>query len=150
MKFSISTIVLYLAAVVASTQVRRQFCPQASRFGVISVSPTTVSPGDDITVTVDLNCAVNSFGIVPAFLDYTIEVPAAVNNGFEAPIVLARRTLADKATSDVFTAKVPFGNYFAGAAYQVYLRNTYPIKGTDGSSEVLVQGGISAFVTINV
>ncbi|KAG6910821.1 hypothetical protein DXG01_007136 [Tephrocybe rancida] len=150
MKFAISTVLISLAGLVASNPVPRQSCPQASRFGLIGVSPTTVNPGDDITVTVDLNCAIKTFGIIPKYLDYTIEVPAAVNNGHEPPIVLARRDFAAGATSDVFTTKVPFGNYFAGAAYQVYLRNSYPVQGTDGSSEVLIQGGISASVTINV
>ncbi|KAG6910818.1 hypothetical protein DXG01_007133 [Tephrocybe rancida] len=150
MKFTLSAAILSLAGLVASTSVPRQSCPQASRFGLLSVSPTTVKPGDNITVTVDLNCGITNFGIVPKHLDYTIEVPAASNNGHEPPIVLARRDfVAGGANTDVFTVKVPFAFYFAGAPYEVALRNTYPIQGTDGS-EVLIQGGVLAGLTINV
>ena len=39
-------------------------------------------------------------------MDYTIQVPAASNNGHEQPIVLARRKLAAGATSDTFSTKV--------------------------------------------
>lgn len=83
-------------------------------------------------------------------------------------MVLARRTLQAGALSDSFTAKVskavvnlrpgsdepltslkiPHGFFFAGAAYEVFFTNTYPINGTDGS-EVLVQGGLAQGITIN-
>ncbi|KAG6845458.1 hypothetical protein H0H87_008818 [Tephrocybe sp. NHM501043] len=149
MKFAIPA-ALSLVGLVASTTIPRQSCPEASRFGLLGVSPTTVNPGDEVTVTVDLNCAVNHFGIVPRYLDYTIEVPEASNNGHEPPILLARRDFTAGATSDVFTAKVPFASYFAGAPYVIVLRNTYPVQGTDGSSEVLITGGISTGLNINV
>ncbi|KAG6864173.1 hypothetical protein C0991_011876 [Blastosporella zonata] len=106
MKFAIAATLLSFVGLVASTAVPRQDCPQASRFGGMSVSPTTVNPGDEITVTVDLTCAVNHFGIIPKYLDYTIEVPSASNNGHEPPIVIARREFAAGATSDVFTTQV--------------------------------------------
>jgi len=153
MKFAISAALLSLAGLVASRttlNVPRQNCPQAARFGVMSVSSANaqINPGDDFTVHVDLTCAVHYFHIVPRFLDYTIIVPQASNNGHEPPIVLARRTLAAGATSDTFTAKLPYGYYFKGAQYSLFLANTYPINGTDGS-EVLVQGGIFTGLNVN-
>ncbi|KAG6862529.1 hypothetical protein C0995_000077 [Termitomyces sp. Mi166 len=152
MKLAIPTALLSLVGLVASTAVLRQSCPEAVRFGILSVSPTTVNPGDDITISVDLSCAINNFGIRPKFLDFSIVVPANSNNGHEPSIVLARRDFDSSAgsTSFQFTTKVvPFAFYFAGAPYQVLLMDTYPINGTDGS-EVLIQGGVYAGITINV
>ncbi|KDR86067.1 hypothetical protein GALMADRAFT_235291 [Galerina marginata CBS 339.88] len=153
MKFAISTAFLSFAGLVSSANIAaRQFCAEAVRFGVLSVSsPTGASSfnaGDDIAIKVDLNCAVNHFNIVPRFLDYAINVPASVNNGHEPDIVLARRTLPAGALSDSFTTKIPHGFFFAGAAYQVIFTNTYPINGTDGS-EVLIQEGMLQPITIN-
>ncbi|KDR86066.1 hypothetical protein GALMADRAFT_235290 [Galerina marginata CBS 339.88] len=153
MKFAISTALLSFAGLVASANISaRQSCPEAVRFGILSVSsPTGASSfnaGDDIAIKVDLNCAIKNFNIVPRFLDYTIIVPASVNNGHEPAIVLARRTLPAGALSDSFTTKIPHGFFFAGAAYQVFFTNTFPINGTDGS-EVLTQGGLSQPITIN-
>ncbi|GLB40348.1 hypothetical protein LshimejAT787_0802190 [Lyophyllum shimeji] len=152
MKFASSAAVLSLAGLVAasSLNIPRQNCPEATRFGVLSVSPTDtpLNPGDNFNVNVDFNCGMNNFGIVPKFLDYTIVVPAPNNNGHEQPIVLARRTLAAGATADTFTAQVPHGFYFKGAQYSLLLTNNYPIKGTDGS-EVIVQGGIYAGLNLN-
>ncbi|KAF8071877.1 hypothetical protein FPV67DRAFT_903098 [Lyophyllum atratum] len=151
MKFTISAALLSLAGLVASSSINvpRQSCPEASRFGILTVTPSTpLNPGDDFTVSVDLKCAVNNFGIVPTYLDYTIIVPSQVNNGHEPPMVIARRTLAAGATSDTFTTTVPHGFYFEGAPYSVQFVNTYPIQGTDGS-EVLVQGSITAGININ-
>ncbi|KAF8069932.1 hypothetical protein FPV67DRAFT_1623358 [Lyophyllum atratum] len=153
MKFAISAALLSLAGLVAardSLNVPRQSCPQATRFGVLSVTPNDVplNPGDEFVVHVDLNCAVNSFGIVPKFLDYSIIVPAPANNGHEPPMVIARRTLPAGTTSDTFTSTVPHGYYFQGANYFVQFVNTYPTKGTDGS-EVLLQGSVSTGININ-
>ena len=53
----------------------------------------------------DFSCAINYFGIVPAYTDYYIEVPVN-NNGYEPPILLARRTLAPGSTSDSFIVQV--------------------------------------------
>jgi len=49
---------------------------------------------------------VQNFGINAQFLDYTIEVPAASNNGHEQPIVLARHSIAQGALSDTLTTTV--------------------------------------------
>ncbi|KAG6845461.1 hypothetical protein H0H87_008821 [Tephrocybe sp. NHM501043] len=142
MKFTLSAALLSFASIAASSSIRLpRSCPEASRFGDLTVSPTTVSPGDSITVNVDLECAINSFGHVPKYLDYTLEVPASSNNGYEVPVVLARREFTAGATSDTFTVQVPFASYFAGGAYGVHLRNTYSTQGTDGS-EVLIEGGV--------
>ncbi|KAG6900613.1 hypothetical protein C0993_007836 [Termitomyces sp. T159_Od127] len=147
LKLAISA-ALSFAGLVTSTVVP---CAEAERFGTFIVSPTTVNPGDNITISVDLNCGIGRFGIVPNFLDFSIVVPVESNNGHEPPIVLARRDFDSStgSTSDQFTTKVPFAFYFAGAPYQILLTNTYPINGTDGS-EVLQQGGVYGGITINI
>ncbi|KAG6875341.1 hypothetical protein C0992_004221 [Termitomyces sp. T32_za158] len=152
MKLAISATLLTFAGLVASTAVPRQFCPEATRFGTFTVSPNTVNPGDNVTISVNLDCGINQFGIRPKFLDFTIVVPAASNNGFEPPIVLARRDFNSPtgSTSDQFTAKIPLAKFYvAGAPYNILMTNTYPTPGTDGS-DVLVQGGIFGGITINV
>ncbi|KAH9483440.1 hypothetical protein JR316_0002908 [Psilocybe cubensis] len=124
-------------------------CPDASRFGVPTVTPTTVKAGDSISVFVDLTCGVKNFGFIPQFLDYSIEVPANENNGFEQPIILARRTIASGTLSDSFTTTVPHAFYFANAAYNIIVGNIYNINGTDGSP-VLVKGDVFIPITIEV
>lgn len=150
MKFGLSAIIVSFAGLVVSANVARQGCPQAVRFGTFTISPSGASfnAGDDITVNADFTCGINNFGIVPRYLDYTIIVPAAANNGHEPPIVLARREFQAGATSDSFTTKIPHGFYFAGAPYSLVMTNTHRINGTDGS-EVLVQGGVLVGITIN-
>jgi len=152
MKFAAATSFISLAGLVASISVPRDVksCPEASRFGVASVVPnnTALSPGDDISISVDFTCGINTFGIVPRFLDYTIIVPPQSNNGFEVPIVLARRDFPAGATSDSFTTKIPHAFFVAGAVYNIELTNTYPTNGTDGS-EVLIQGGFFQPITIS-
>lgn len=128
MKLTISAALLSFAGLVMCTAVSRQPCPEAVRFGILSVSPTTLNPGDvcfhhfkaflktwfqlwvvqDITISVDLNCAINNFGIIPKFLDFSIVVPGDLNNGHEPNIVLARRDFDSStgSTSDQFTTKV--------------------------------------------
>ena len=127
--FTSTTTLLSLAGLVAATAVPRQFCPQASRFGTFSVSPTTVNPGDvclclhvpflvltselfgqEITISTDLSCAIDNFGIIPKYLDYSIFVPSDSNSGHEPNIVLARRDFDFSAglTSDQFTNTVRF------------------------------------------
>ncbi|PPQ87906.1 hypothetical protein CVT25_001248 [Psilocybe cyanescens] len=150
MKFAISAALLSLTGVVSATSIAsRQGCPQASRFGNIIVSPTTVSAGDSINISVDLTCGVKNFGIVPQFLDYSIEVPAASNNGFQQPIILARRAIPAGSLSDSFTTTIPHGFFVANSNYNIVLSNIYNINGTDGSP-VLVRGGVLEPITINV
>ncbi|KAF8888182.1 hypothetical protein CPB84DRAFT_1849695 [Gymnopilus junonius] len=153
MKFAFTTALVSLAGLVSATVLPRQSCPDASRFGILAISSptnaTSYSPGDPINVHVDFHCAVTNYDIVPQFIDYTIEVPANQNNGHEAPIVLARRTLAAGATTDEFSTTIPFAFYFAGAPYNVVLTDTYPVEGTDGTSQFLLEGSVEVPITIN-
>ncbi|KAF8803088.1 hypothetical protein BYT27DRAFT_7145369 [Phlegmacium glaucopus] len=153
MKFAIFTTLLFATGLSSASLLPRQSCPQATRFGVMTVTnpsgATSYNPGDSIHIKVDFTCAINTFGIVPEFIDFTIEVPPASNNGHEAPIVLARRTLAAGATSDEFTTQIPHAFFFAGAPYNVVLTDTYPTQGTDGS-QVFLQSGVEEPITINV
>ena len=48
MKLTLSSVFLLLAAVVSAADVHtaRQQCPEAARFGEVSITPSNVSPGD--------------------------------------------------------------------------------------------------------
>ncbi|KAF9235975.1 hypothetical protein BU15DRAFT_64424 [Melanogaster broomeanus] len=147
MRFALAAVVASLFALVSAVPHARQSCPEATRFGVLSVSPTTVSAGDSLTITADFTCAISYFGINPEYTDYYFEVPVG-NNGYEPPILLARRTLASGATSDSFTVEVPYAYYF-NASYVVMLDTTYPTTGTNGAPYSVV-GGVEAPITINI
>ncbi|KAF9223661.1 hypothetical protein BS17DRAFT_704839 [Gyrodon lividus] len=148
MRFALTTIIVSMAALVSAAPHTRQSCPEATRFGVLSISPTTVSPGDSLVINADFTCAINSFGIQPEYTDYYIEVPVN-NNGHEPPILLARRTLPSGSTSDQFTVQVPYAYYFQNTSYVVILDTTYPTTGTNGSPYSVV-GGVEASIIINV
>lgn len=49
----------------------------------------------------------NELGVHPQYTDYYIEVPVN-NNGYEPPILLARRTLSTNSLLDQFTGQVGF------------------------------------------
>ncbi|KAK0492592.1 hypothetical protein EDD18DRAFT_463064 [Armillaria luteobubalina] len=159
---------LAAVAVHASPTDKRLSCAEASRFGNVQVVPTNLQPGTDFTINVNLECAVEYFGIIPRYTDFYIEVPEPYNNGHEPAILLARRdyTLPAQPLSPNFnfTAQVremicilgqfihfliqlPHYPYTAGASYTIFLSTTYPINGTDGS-EVLIQGGVYTVVNI--
>ncbi|KAG8213118.1 hypothetical protein J3R82DRAFT_11516 [Butyriboletus roseoflavus] len=148
MKLTLAAIVASAAVLVGAAPQARQSCAEASQYGVVTISPTTVSAGDTLTVNGDFSCAVDYFGHIPEYTDYYIEVPTN-NNGYEPPILLARRTLAPGSTSDSFTVQVPDATYFAGAGYVVMLETTYPVNGTNGIPYSIV-GGIETGITINV
>ncbi|KAJ7286792.1 hypothetical protein C8J57DRAFT_1282053 [Mycena rebaudengoi] len=123
------------------------FCPEALRFGTFQVSPSTLAPGDSLTVTANLTCAIAK-GNTPTFLDYYIEV-LANNNGHEPPILLARRTY-DNTTSppvDTFTTTLPSWFYFADAQYSVVMNNLFSRPGPTGEAVITV-GGVSEGITI--
>ncbi|KAG1826571.1 hypothetical protein EV424DRAFT_1486102 [Suillus variegatus] len=134
MQLSFPTVIATLAAVFAvATPAAAQACAEANRFGVVTISPTTLSPGETFTVAANFSCAVQ-FGVKPEFTDYYIEVPVG-NNGFEPPILLARRTLNPSSATpllDSFTTQLPFALYF-NASYVVTLDTTYPVNGSNGS-----------------
>ncbi|KZS91787.1 hypothetical protein SISNIDRAFT_413687, partial [Sistotremastrum niveocremeum HHB9708] len=145
---SVLSIALLSLVSVASSAVLPRSCPEAAQFGVLTATPTKLSPGDTFTINADFNCAVNQFGIVPKYLDYYIEVLENSNNGHEPPILLARRTFDQSASpslTDNFSLPRTF--YFSGAPYVVQMDVTYPITGTDGNP-VFIQGGTEAPLTI--
>ncbi|KAJ7276746.1 hypothetical protein C8J57DRAFT_1310283 [Mycena rebaudengoi] len=99
-------------------------CSEALRFWDFQVSPTTLAPGDSITVLEN-------------------------NNGHEAPILLARRTF-DNTTSppaDSFTTTLPSWFYFADAQYSVVLTNLFARAGPTGE-QVITSGGVIQPITI--
>ena len=128
MKLTLPSVFLLLAAVVSAHSARQQ-CPEAARFGEVSITPSNVAPGDVrpsslptviwnadgcrqiVSVKADFTCSF-SFGIRPAFTDYYIEVPVN-NNGHEPPIVLTRRQpfLTPASPIDQFEVQVSFVVY---------------------------------------
>ncbi|KZP17709.1 hypothetical protein FIBSPDRAFT_714409, partial [Athelia psychrophila] len=115
-------------------------CPEAARYGSLQVSPSTVAAGDSVNIYTNLTCPLSpQYEIVPKYLDYYIEV-LTNNNGHELPILLARREFDTSLTFDNFTTTIPDGNYFAGAAYSVYVDITYPVNGTTGAPYYQVAG----------
>ncbi|KAG6827832.1 hypothetical protein H0H92_010319 [Tricholoma furcatifolium] len=136
MKFKVSAALLSLFSLAAATTVsQRRGCADAARFGVITFTPTEVNPGD----------YPDALWITKAGNFTDPDIPATSNNGYEAPIVLARRVYEAGSTLDEFTVEVPVYYYFAGAPYQVTLTNTHNTT----SSPVLVQGSVYAGITIN-
>ncbi|KAH7884312.1 hypothetical protein F5I97DRAFT_1929193 [Phlebopus sp. FC_14] len=117
----------------------RRGCAEAARFGVVTTSPSSVAPGDSLTINADFNCAINWFGIIPQYTDYYLEV-VTNNNGHEPPILLARRTLLPGATNDSFTVEIPYAYYFANTTYTGVLDTTYPVSGTNGTPYSVVGG----------
>ncbi|KAG1876032.1 hypothetical protein C8R48DRAFT_690475 [Suillus tomentosus] len=150
MQLSFPTVIATLAAVFAvATPAAAQACAEANRFGVVTISPsTTLSPGETFTVAANFSCAVQ-FGINPEFTDYYIEVPVG-NNGFEPPILLARRTLNPSSATpllDSFTTQLPFALYF-NSSYVIVLDTTYPVNGSNGSPPYSVVGSVDNPITI--
>ncbi|KAG1729640.1 uncharacterized protein EDB91DRAFT_1159128 [Suillus paluster] len=139
MKLSFSTAIVTFAAVLAAgTPAAAQSCSEAERFGIVTVTPSTLSPGDNFTVTANFTCA-GQLGVHPQYTDYYIEVPVN-NNGYEPPILLARRTLNASSPTplfDEFTVQLPYAYYF-NASYVVMLDTTYPETGANGSTYSVV------------
>ncbi|KAJ7160297.1 hypothetical protein C8R46DRAFT_1107690 [Mycena filopes] len=121
-------------------------CPEAARFGAVSVSPSTgVLAGVTITVRANLTCAVQ-LGYTPTFLDYYIDGTAP--HAISGPIQLARRTYdATSPPVDEFTAVVPNWFYFADATYSVRMDNSFAKPGPTGESVITV-GSISTPIAI--
>ncbi|KZT23126.1 hypothetical protein NEOLEDRAFT_1180350 [Neolentinus lepideus HHB14362 ss-1] len=141
MKFFVAAVVSSLFAVATVTAE----CPEVTRFGRFNVSPTSLSSGDSVTINANFTCA-KQLGYVATYTDYYIEVPTN-NNGHEPSVMLARRQLAEDATTDSFTVQIPYGYYFPNASYVIALVNTYATDGTNGLPIYQV-GGLSASVNI--
>ncbi|KAF4610739.1 hypothetical protein D9613_007354 [Agrocybe pediades] len=106
-------------------------CSEAVRFGEATVTPANPKVGDTLNIQVDFTCAVQNSGNVPLFVDYTLEVLPANNNGFESPIILGRHTLSPGALSDNLTATIP-NALFKGAPYSLIITNIHSQKDADG------------------
>ncbi|KAJ7621978.1 hypothetical protein DFH06DRAFT_769621 [Mycena polygramma] len=133
-----------LASLIAA--VSAQFCPEASRFGIVSVSPTTVSPGQTYTITANLTCAVQ-LGDTPTYLDYYIE--GTSTHALPGPMLVARRTYNHSASPpiDKFTAVLPNWYYYTDALYSLMMWNSFARPGPTGESVISV-GGIGTGITI--
>ncbi|KAJ7744055.1 hypothetical protein DFH07DRAFT_925194 [Mycena maculata] len=147
MHFTLTSLVALALAPVATLAALS--CDEASRFGRLTVTPTTLKPGDAFTVHVDLTCAAQ-LGYLPTYMDYYVEV-LSNNNGHEAPILLARRTYkpsgSKQAPSDTFSTKLPEWYYFTGAQYSVVFVNSFAQPGPKNNS-VIMTGGISAAINV--
>ncbi|KAJ7123611.1 hypothetical protein C8R44DRAFT_852475 [Mycena epipterygia] len=150
MRFNLSVLTSLAALALAPiASLAAASCPEASRFGLLEVVPSTIAPGDSFTVHVDLTCAAQ-LGYLPTYMDYYVEV-LSNNNGHEAPILLARRTynLAGTGLSpaDTFSAQLPEWYYFEGAQYSVVFQNIFAKSGPNNNS-VITTGSISAPINI--
>ncbi|KAJ7490744.1 hypothetical protein FB451DRAFT_1166075 [Mycena latifolia] len=135
-----------LASVVTTASAQAGFCPEALRFGSLTVSPTTLSPDQTFTITANLTCAVQ-LGNTPTFLDYYIDGVSEHNIG--GPILIARRTY-DNSTqppADKFTTKLPSWFYIADAQYSVRMDDSFARLGPTGESVIEV-GSISTGINI--
>lgn len=62
MKLALPSVFLLLATVVSAASVHsaRQQCPEAARFGEVSITPSNVSPGDvrasSLPTVIDMKC----------------------------------------------------------------------------------------------
>ncbi|KAJ7133398.1 hypothetical protein C8R44DRAFT_730563 [Mycena epipterygia] len=145
MRFNLLSIAA-LASAVTTARAQAGFCPEALRFGSVTVSPTTLSPGETFTITANLTCAIQ-LGDTPTFLDYYITAVSESNIG--GPILLARRTY-DNSTSppmDQFTTTLPAWFYVTNAAYSVTMDDSFARLGPTGESVITV-GGISTPINI--
>ncbi|KAF8515240.1 hypothetical protein BU17DRAFT_93730 [Hysterangium stoloniferum] len=143
MKFT-SLIIASATLLGSASNVVAQFCSEATRFGILNVSPTTLAIGDSFTVSLNLTCGISNFGLIPSFLDYYISVPVN-NNGHEPDILIARHTFDPTGPAfDSFTTTLPNTTYFTGASYQVVVHN---INHTP-SGTVLTVGEIEAGISI--
>jgi len=148
MKFTLAAAFVSLAATAFG-----QNCPEAARFGVLSVSPATVKVGQQFTVFNNLTCAPVK-GIHPQFIDYYLEVPSSLNNGHQPPLYLARSNLNTSRTPDVdeLITSVPqsptITSFPNSTAYQIVTHVIYPIQGNDGNP-VLIAGGTEVGITVN-
>ncbi|KAF8558158.1 hypothetical protein OG21DRAFT_1292705 [Imleria badia] len=149
MQFTIAAIIAAAAAagLVGAAPQPRQSCSEATQFGVLSLSPTTVAPGEILSVNADFSCAINYFHNIPEFTDYYITVPVN-NNGHEPPILLSRSAFNGN-TSNSLSVVVPIAYYFANTSYAVTLATTYPVNGPNGMLYSVV-GSVDAPITINV
>lgn len=98
-------------------------------------------------MTANFTCAAQ-FDVHPQYTDYYIEVPVN-NNGYEPPILLARRTLnasSETPLFDQFTTQLPYAYYFNTSSYVVMLETTYPQNGTNGSYSIV--GGVETVIDI--
>ncbi|KAJ7704883.1 hypothetical protein B0H17DRAFT_1193376 [Mycena rosella] len=145
MRFNFLSIAALISVATTATA-QAGFCPDALRFGSISVSPTTLSPGESFTITTNLTCAVQ-LGNTPTFLDYYIDATSEENIG--GPILIARRTYDNTTTpaQDKFTTHLPAWFYIADATYSVGVDNSFARLGPTGESVIRV-GGVSTGITI--
>nr|GAT44529.1 predicted protein [Mycena chlorophos] len=118
-----------------------QSCPEAARFGTVSISPSTVSPGETYTVTADLKCSA-ALGYLPTYLDYYID--GSATHTISGPILVARRTYNSSANPpvDTFTAVLPDWYYFTDATYSFSMVNSFAKPGPNGDS-VITSGSIA-------
>ncbi|KAF7370464.1 hypothetical protein MSAN_00678200 [Mycena sanguinolenta] len=140
------SIAAVLASVPTTVMAQAGFCPEALRYGSVSISPSTVSPGQTFTVTANLTCAIQ-LDNTPTFLDYYID--ATATHTVSGPILIARRTY-DNSTSppiDQFTATLPNWYYYTDATYTFVMDNSFARPGPTGESVITV-GGTEAGITI--
>ncbi|KAK7688294.1 hypothetical protein QCA50_008665 [Cerrena zonata] len=143
---------LFAMASLAAPEPRQTFCAEAARFGVMQVVPSDLVPGSSYTLHTDFECGISK-GYMPKYLDYYLEVPAAVNNGHQAPILIARREFVPPSTSNpeaslTFTAQIPLWDGFVhNSSYVITLHNHY-IQNTTDNQEIYLVGGTQVGINL--
>lgn len=151
MKFSLAAAAVAVASV---AHAQEGFCPEAARFGFLTVNPTTVKVGDPISVTYNLTCAPQK-SIRPQFIDYFLEVPVDENNGHQPIIYLARHTFDPSVdtTLDVLNTTIPISptiTAFPDSTGYEIVSNIYYLGASEpNGNPILFMGGIeSTSITI--
>ncbi|KAJ3718042.1 hypothetical protein DFJ43DRAFT_1098842 [Lentinula guzmanii] len=126
-----------------------QSCPEALRFGGLTITPQPIVLGQEITFEANFTCAIE-LGYAPVYTDYTLVVPASNNSGFQPPVYFARRdgpaSGIDKFTVTFDPTYSPFVVY-PDAQYDIVLASTHAAS-NDSYGTTLTTGSISYGVSI--
>ncbi|KAJ7738310.1 hypothetical protein B0H16DRAFT_1465762 [Mycena metata] len=148
MRFNLNWLsIAALTSVASIASAQGDFCAEASRFGDVTVSPPTLSPGKSFTIVANLTCAIH-LGYTPTFLDYYID--AVARHTVSGPILIARRTY-NQSTSppmDKVTAVLPHWTYYKDAEYSLRMDNSFARPGGRPGETVITVGGILTPINI--
>ncbi|EKM50125.1 uncharacterized protein PHACADRAFT_178749 [Phanerochaete carnosa HHB-10118-sp] len=118
---------------------------EAVRFGIVSVSPSTIKPGETFTVHYNSTLAAHQ----PVYYDAYIQ--GILSSGFVQPQYLLQRTTfpTDGTKNIYFNTTLPNIGYVNNASYSVWAYITYPVQDESGTS-ALEYGGVSYPVGIDM
>ncbi|KAJ7506885.1 hypothetical protein B0H11DRAFT_1903640 [Mycena galericulata] len=130
-----------LASLATTVIAQAGFCPEASRFGTLKVSQTTLFPGQDTYLEPGPR-PLQPFIITSSlgqFLDYYVVGTSPHNIG--GPIILLARRTYHRSMSppmDMFTTILPAWFYSADATYSIWMYDSFARPGSTGQSVITV------------